>query len=261
MRIDIVSVFPQMFESPFGASIIKRASDAGLVEIALHDLRDWTDDRHRTVDDAPYGGGAGMVMRPEPWFRAVEQLQESPPPGRVILLTPQGRPLSQAIVADLAEEERLILCAARYEGTDPVEAILRRATSPSDTVALARNYLHHGVYILHGEKDDNVPVEQGRSMNETLGAFHPDLVYHEEAGAGHWWGNRCVDWPAMFEFFEAGRRGEATDHVEFVTVNPGISAWSRWVGIEAQLAPLDLVDVAARAAAQGLGQREDRGQR
>ena len=118
MRIDIVSVFPQMFESPFGASIIKRAADAGLVEIALHDLRDWTDDRHRTVDDAPYGGGAGMVMRPEPWFRAVEQLQESPPPGRVILLTPQGRPLTQSLVADLAQEERLILCAARYEGID-----------------------------------------------------------------------------------------------------------------------------------------------
>lgn len=118
MRIDIVSVFPQMFESPFGASIIKRAADAGLVEIALHDLRDWTDDRHRTVDDAPYGGGAGMVMRPEPWFRAVEQLQESPPPGRVILLTPQGRPLTQALVADLAQEERLLLCAARYEGID-----------------------------------------------------------------------------------------------------------------------------------------------
>lgn len=118
MRIEIVSVFPQMFESPFGASIIKRAADAGLVEIALHDLRDWTDDRHRTVDDAPYGGGAGMVMRPEPWFRAVEQLQERPPPGRVILLTPQGRPLTQALVADLAQEERLILCAARYEGID-----------------------------------------------------------------------------------------------------------------------------------------------
>ena len=118
MRIDIVSVFPQMFESPFGASIIKRADDAGLVEIALHDLRDWTDDRHRTVDDAPYGGGAGMVMRPEPWFRAVEQLQESPPAGRVSLLTPQGRPLTQALVADLAQEERLILCAARYEGID-----------------------------------------------------------------------------------------------------------------------------------------------
>ncbi len=118
MRIDIVSVFPQMFDGPFGASIIKRAADAGLVEIALHDLRDWTDDRHRTVDDAPYGGGAGMVMRPEPWFRAVEQLQESLPPGRVILLTPQGRPLTQSLVADLAQEERLILCAARYEGID-----------------------------------------------------------------------------------------------------------------------------------------------
>jgi dienelactone hydrolase len=124
----------------------------------------------------------------------------------------------------------------RYEDPDPVEAILARAASPSDTLLLARNYLHHGVYILHGEKDDNVPVEQGRLMKETLGAFHPDLVYHEEPGAGHWWGDRCCDWPAMFEFFEARRRPPAAEvtHVEFVTASPGVSAWSHWVGIEAQ---------------------------
>lgn len=118
LRIDILSVFPEMFGSPFGASIVKRAADAGLVDLRLHDLRDWTDDRHRTVDDAPYGGGAGMVMRPEPWFRAVEDLRETPPAGRVVLLTPQGRPLTQALVTELAHQDRLILCAARYEGID-----------------------------------------------------------------------------------------------------------------------------------------------
>jgi poly(3-hydroxybutyrate) depolymerase len=130
--------------------------------------------------------------------------------------------------------------AARYEDPDPVETILARATSPSDTLLLARNYLHHGVYILHGEKDDNVPVEQGRLMNETLAAFHPDLVYHEEPGAGHWWGDQCCDWPAMFEFFEARSRPPtaAVNHVEFVTASPGVSAWSHWVGIEAQTKPL-----------------------
>ncbi len=118
MRIDIVSIFPEMFGGPFGASIIKRAVDAGLVEIALHDLRDWTDDRHRTVDDAPYGGGAGMVMRVEPWFRAVESLRESEPRGRTVLMTPQGKPFTQAVAAEFAQEDRLILCAARYEGID-----------------------------------------------------------------------------------------------------------------------------------------------
>jgi tRNA (guanine37-N1)-methyltransferase len=118
MRIDIVSIFPEMFGGAFGASIIKRAVDAGLVEIALHDLRDWTDDRHRSVDDAPYGGGAGMVMRVEPWFRAVESLQESEPRGRTVLMTPQGKPFTQAVAAEFAQEDRLILCAARYEGID-----------------------------------------------------------------------------------------------------------------------------------------------
>jgi hypothetical protein len=126
--------------------------------------------------------------------------------------------------------------AARYEDPDPVEAMLKRATSPSDTVGLARNHLHHGVYILHGEKDDNVPADEGRLMNRTLGAFHPDYVYHEQPGAGHWWGNQCVDWPAMFEFFFAHTRpvGSEVNHVEFVTANPGVSAWSHWVGIAAQ---------------------------
>jgi tRNA (guanine37-N1)-methyltransferase len=118
MRIDIVSIFPEMFDGPFGASIIKRAVDARLVEIALHDLRDWTDDRHRSVDDAPYGGGAGMVMRVEPWFRAVESLREAAPRGRTVLMTPQGKPFTQALAAEFAQEDRLILCAARYEGID-----------------------------------------------------------------------------------------------------------------------------------------------
>lgn len=118
MRIDVVTIFPEMFDGPFGASIIRRARDAGLVDLRVHDLRAWTSDRHRTVDDAPYGGGAGMVMRPEPWFAAVEALRSEPPPGRVMLLTPQGRPFSQARARDLAGAQRLILCAARYEGVD-----------------------------------------------------------------------------------------------------------------------------------------------
>ncbi len=118
MRIDIVFIFPEMFGGPFGASIIRRAAEAGLVQITLHDLRDWTDDRHRTVDAAPYGGGAGMVMRAEPWFRAVDSLRESGPRGRTVLMTPQGRPFTQALAGEFAEEDRLILCAARYEGID-----------------------------------------------------------------------------------------------------------------------------------------------
>jgi tRNA (guanine37-N1)-methyltransferase len=123
LQVDIVSIFPEVFEAPLDTGIIRRAREAGLVSIHTHDLRDWTSDKHRSVDDAPYGGGAGMVMRPEPWFGAIESLRETAlhegrPGGRTVLLTPQGRPLTQMIAQELADEPRLILMAVRYEGID-----------------------------------------------------------------------------------------------------------------------------------------------
>ena len=118
-RIDIVSIFPELFDAPLSTGVLRRAREAGVVTVHAHDLRDWTTDKHRSVDDAPYGGGAGMVMRPEPWFAAVEALRAAAAPsGRAVLLTPQGRPFTQAIARELAAEPRLILMAARYEGID-----------------------------------------------------------------------------------------------------------------------------------------------
>jgi tRNA (guanine37-N1)-methyltransferase len=118
MQIDVVTIFPDAFRGVLDASILGRAIEAGIVDVGLHDLRDWTDDKHRSVDDAPYGGGAGMVMRPEPWFRAIEELRSAPPAPHVVLCTPQGRPFTQEIAGELAQRDRLILCAARYEGVD-----------------------------------------------------------------------------------------------------------------------------------------------
>ena len=118
MRIDVVTIFPPLLAGAFEQSIIKRARDRGIVDIQIHDLRDHTDDRHRTVDDYPYGGGAGMVMKPEPWFRAVESLRDQGNPGRAILLTPQGKRLDQSLVQRLASEDRLIVLCGRYEGVD-----------------------------------------------------------------------------------------------------------------------------------------------
>ena len=118
MRIDVVTIFPPLLAGAFEHSIIKRARDRAIVDIQVHDLRDYTDDRHRTVDDYPYGGGAGMVMKPEPWFRAVESLREHSNPGRAILLTPQGKRLDQPLVQRLASEDRLIILCGRYEGVD-----------------------------------------------------------------------------------------------------------------------------------------------
>ena len=118
MRIDVVTIFPPLLAGAFEHSIIKRARDRRIVDIHVHDLRDHATDRHRTVDDYPYGGGAGMVMKPEPWFRAVEALRVRGNPGRAVLLTPQGRRLDQPLVQRLASEDRLIILCGRYEGVD-----------------------------------------------------------------------------------------------------------------------------------------------
>ena len=118
MRIDIVSIFPPLFAGAFEHSIIRRARDSAVVDLRLHDLRDYTLDKHRRVDDAPYGGGPGMVMTPEPWFHAVESLREQGNPGRAVLMTPQGQRLDQPLVRRLAAEDRLIILCGRYEGVD-----------------------------------------------------------------------------------------------------------------------------------------------
>jgi len=119
MLIDILSLFPAMFEGPLDDSIVRIARSKGLVRIRLHDIRDYADNKHKKVDDTPYGGGPGMVMAPGPVFRAAEAVHV--PPGvkpKKILLTPQGRVLNQAVARELAGERQLILICGRYEGFD-----------------------------------------------------------------------------------------------------------------------------------------------
>jgi tRNA (guanine37-N1)-methyltransferase len=117
MRFDVVTIFPKIFDSWVKESIIKRAREAGLIEIITHDIRDFTKDAHRSVDDTPYGGGAGMVMRPEPLVSCVESVPVS---GRCIriLLCPQGEPLTQRVVKELASYDQIVLVCGRYEGID-----------------------------------------------------------------------------------------------------------------------------------------------
>ncbi len=128
MRFDIFTLFPEMFTGPLTESIIRRAREAGLVEVHLHNVRDYATDKHRVTDDTPYGGGGGMVMKAEPIFRAVEAVlglspreagrSVSPPPCPVILLTPQGRPFTQQVAEELSHHGRLALICGRYEGVD-----------------------------------------------------------------------------------------------------------------------------------------------
>lgn len=116
MRVDVFTIFPEIFEGPLSASLLARAVAAGMLDVRVHDLRDWTTDRHRSVDDESFGGGPGMVLKPEPVFAAVESLD--PDRGRVVLLSPAGRRLDQALVTELAAEEHLTLLCGRYEGVD-----------------------------------------------------------------------------------------------------------------------------------------------
>lgn len=119
MQIYILTLFPEMFAGPFDASIIKRAREKGLVQIHLVNIRDFSKNRHRTVDDAPFGGGAGMVMAAEPVFEAVEWVQrQSGQTGPVVLLSPAGQPFNQALARELSREEFLVLICGHYEGID-----------------------------------------------------------------------------------------------------------------------------------------------
>jgi tRNA (guanine37-N1)-methyltransferase len=118
VRFDVVTIFPRFFDSPLDTGLLYKAREVGLVSVRCHDLRDWTHDRHRTVDDAPFGGGAGMVMRPAPWFEALDELVAPDDPARVVLLAPDGVRFDQRIAARFATEPRLVLCCGRYEGVD-----------------------------------------------------------------------------------------------------------------------------------------------
>lgn len=118
MRIDVITIFPKMFDSVLNESIIKRAQAKGKVKIYIHDLRDYTLDKHRKVDDRPFGGGSGMVMRPEPIFNCVGYIKSKIPKPKIILLSPQGKKFSQGIAKKLSKAKSLILICGHYEGVD-----------------------------------------------------------------------------------------------------------------------------------------------
>ncbi len=119
MRIDVLTLFPEVFPAVLNASIVGRALAGGVAEVHLHNIRDWATDKHSVVDDYAYGGGPGMVMKPEPLATSIEAVRAlATPPGRRVLLTPQGRLLTQAVVDELAQEQRLLLICGHYEGVD-----------------------------------------------------------------------------------------------------------------------------------------------
>jgi tRNA (guanine37-N1)-methyltransferase len=139
-RVDVVTIFPE-YLAPLRQSLLGKAAERGLVGVGVHDLRQWTDDLHRTVDDAPYGGGPGMVMKPEPWARALEAVR--PPGTRLVVPTPAGRPFTQAVAAEWAAEPGLVFACGRYEGIDQRVAEWAAEAGPVSEVSI-------GDYVLAG---------------------------------------------------------------------------------------------------------------
>jgi tRNA (guanine37-N1)-methyltransferase len=167
MKIDVLTLFPAMFAGPLDESIIKRARQAGVLDLQIHNLRDYAHDRHKTVDDRPFGGGPGMLLKPEPIFEAVEDLKRDGT--RVVLLSPAGRKLNQAIAHELARVEHLMLVTGHYEGFD--ERVRE---------ALADDELSIGDYVLtNGALPAMVVVD---AVTRLLpGALGDDTSAHEES--------------------------------------------------------------------------------
>jgi len=208
MIVDVVSIFPSMFEGPLSASIVGLAQERGLLEVRCHDLRDWTHDRHRSTDDSPYGGGPGMVMKPQPLFEAVEAVQAlEDEPGKVVFFTPAGVPFTQTIAEELSGEERLVMVCGRYEGFD--ERVL----------SLADVDLSIGDYVLTGGELPAMVVIDAvtRLLHGVLG--------HEDSSADESFSDGLLEYPqytrpSVYRGMEVPEVLRSGDHAR-------IEAWRR----------------------------------
>ena len=176
LRIDVITIFPGLFDAFLRESLLGIAIPGGFAEVAIHDLRDWTEDRHRTVDDAPYGGGPGMVMKPGPLVEAIQSVAGPKGPGRearVVLMSPQGQRLDQARLADLACQARVVLVCGRYEGVD--QRVIDLAVDEEISI---------GDYVLSGGEVPAMAVIEGmvRLIPGVLG--NPDSVREESFQQG-----------------------------------------------------------------------------
>ena len=208
MRIDVVTIFPEFFASPLEESIIRRGRERGLLDIRVHDLRGWTSDRHKVTDDAPYGGGVGMVMKPEPLFAAIEALKADNPAAATVLLTPQGRVWNQALVREYGARPALILLCGRYEGVD--ERVRE---------ALVDEEISIGDYVLAGGET------AAMVLIETLARQVPGVVGQAESVAQDSFFAGLLDHPHYTR--PAEFRGRAVPEVLLSGDHAAIARWRR----------------------------------
>jgi tRNA (guanine37-N1)-methyltransferase len=193
----VLTIFPEFFEGPFAHGVVKRAKDAGILDIRIHNLRDWAFDRHKSVDDRPFGGGEGMVMKPEPLFLAVESIwPERTPRQKTILLSAQGRMFDQTMANGLAQESELLLICGRYEGVDE-----RVAEHLADDEISIGNYVLSG-----GELAAAVVVDTVARLLPGVLGNESSAVFESFQESGHGGGLLdCPHWtrPADFRGWKA----------------------------------------------------------
>jgi tRNA (guanine37-N1)-methyltransferase len=238
VRVDLVTIFPEWFAS-LDVSLTGKARASGLLELAVHDLRDWTHDRHRTVDDTPYGGGAGMVMKPEPWGEALDALL---PPGPVaerptlVVPTPGGTPFSQALARDLAARSHLVFACGRYEGID--QRVVDEAAASYDVREISL-----GDFVLNGGEVAAAAVIEAvvRLLPGFMG--NPDSLREESHEDG------LLEYPVYTK--PASWRGHDVPAVLLSGDHAAIAAWRRAESVRRTVARRP--DLAHPAAAVGLG--------
>lgn len=212
LRLDVVSIFPDYF-APLSLSLVGKAIDSGLIEVGVHDLRRWTHDRHRTVDDTPYGGGAGMVMKPEPWGEALDTLVRADT--LLIVPTPSGERFNQAVAHELATQSHLLFACGRYEGID------------ARVVAYAREHLRVrevslGDYVLNGGEVAALVMIEAivRLIPGVIG--NPDSLREESHSSGH---DGLLEYPVFTK--PALWRGHEVPEVLFSGHHARIAEWRR----------------------------------
>lgn len=220
MRVDVVTIFPD-YLAPLKLSLVGKAIDVGIVDLRVHDLRTWTHDRHHTTDDTPYGGGAGMVMKPEPWGEALDALlAEDPSPPTIVVPTPAGTPFTQAMAADLATRPRLLFACGRYEGID--QRVLDEFGDRHELVEVSL-----GDYVLNGGEVAVLAITEAvvRLLPGVVG--NPESLVEESHSAGH---EHLLEYPNYTK--PPVWRGRAVPEVLLSGHHARIAAWRREQALE-----------------------------
>jgi tRNA (guanine37-N1)-methyltransferase len=213
MRFDIITIFPEMFASVFSGGIVKRALEKGLVEVCVHNLRDFAHDKHKQVDDRPFGGGEGMVLKPEPIFEAVEKIKEKRKKGLVYLLSPQGAKFDSLLAEELSRVPQVILVCGRYEGVD--ERVGQ---------GLVDGELSIGDYVLTGGEPAAWVIV------DAVSRFIPGVVGKEESVRGDSFFDGLLDFPHYTR--PRDFRGRKVPQVLFSGDHGKIHSWRRRKALE-----------------------------